>query len=381
MKKIKILVFSFVIAFSSCHSNEIESPKISSNQEDIIRCTFDFMDWQNNTSKQNAAILEWPVWENGQTIKIKFLDGDSATQEKVKRIANEWTLYANLKFEYVSKDEYADIRIGFDRAGELGTEYGAWSELGKRSAYGSNLNRQTMRLGPLTASESSVRQTILHEFGHALGLVHENASPASKINWDMPKVYKYYNEYSKEQVDRMIMKTDERTNYSEYDPLSIMHYYIPASITTDGVGVQQQTQLSIIDKVSINKWYPFPIVSVLESGQSLHDLPWNKRIKSPNGRYSLEFDTGLLKILDLTDNSVIWEVGDYNYRRKPSCYFESTTGNIIINGAKSTFADTIVTWTSDTFGFPDAKLYLQDDGNLELIHDGIVRWSSKTGKS
>lgn len=378
MERLKIIIAFLAFGFSSCaQQNEMDNKQFSpsSGKKAVDMCAFDLINSQNDfISKPDAAILQWPIWKPGQTIKIKFLDGDSASQEKVKRIAAQWTLYANLKFEYVSNDEYADIKIGF----QIGTP-GAWSELGMRSAYGES-DRQTMRLGALTGDEASSRRTILHEFGHALGLIHENASPIAQINWNLPKVYQYYSEWSKEEVDRFVIKSPEQTNYTTYDPLSIMHYYIDPSLTTDGVGIPEQTELSKIDMKSINKWYPFPIVSILESGQSINDLPWDKRIKSPNGRYSLEFDLGLLKVIDLAENKTIWEVGNSSYRRKPSCYFESTTGNIIIKGSKLSVLPTTITWASNTTGFPGATLHLQDDGNLQLIHNGIVRWSSKTGK-
>lgn len=42
--------------------------------------------------------------------------------------------------------------------------------------------RQTMNLGWVD------ERTILHETGHALGLVHEHQHPEGKIDWDMQKV-------------------------------------------------------------------------------------------------------------------------------------------------------------------------------------------------
>ena len=37
---------------------------------------------------------------------------------------------------------------------------------------------------------SAIRQVILHEFGHALGAVHEHESPYSTIPWNKDKVRK-----------------------------------------------------------------------------------------------------------------------------------------------------------------------------------------------
>ncbi|MCV2486537.1 matrixin family metalloprotease [Flavobacterium sp. SH_e] len=379
MKKSVFSIISLICLFYSCTSDKTEKniqPKIDEGP----MCTFDLINPQNNdNSKPASAIITWPRWQTGQIIKIKFLDGNEMQREKAKKHASEWLNYANLKFEYVSTG-YADIRIGFDRAGESGTKYGAWSELGMSSAYGFNLERQSMRLGPLTsADESSIRRTVLHEFGHALGLVHETTNPNANIKWNLSKVYNYFNEYSKEEVDEMIINPDYKTNYSAYDPLSIMHYYIPASITTDGRAVNEMTLLSEIDKKSINGWYPFPIVSVLKSGQSIYDLAWKDRIKSPSGRYALEFTPGVLRVVDLTENKIIWEVGNKEYNRKAFCYFESN-GNITLRGAKNPFSAIETIWTSNTSEYPEATLQLQDDGNLQLIYKRVVKWSSKTGK-
>lgn len=362
MERLKIIIAFLALGPSSC-----------AQQNEVDMCTFDLINSKDDfISKPDAAILQWPLWKPGQTIKIKFLDGDSASQEKVKRIAAQWTLYANLKFEYVTKDEYADIRIGF----QIGTP-GAWSELGMRSAYG-DLNRQTMRLGTLTGDEASSRRTILHEFGHALGLIHENASPIAQINWNLSKVYQYYSEWSKEEVDRFVIKSPEQTNYTTYDPLSIMHYYIDPSLTTDGVGIPEQTKLSRIDMVSINKWYPFPINSIVESGERIDKISWTQP-KSPNNQYSLEFNAGYLFISDNINSLIIWSAGNPFYRNA-SCYLQ-TNGNIVIKGMRLGFSLIESTvWTSNTSEFSGATLHLQDDGDLQLIHNGIVRWSSKTGK-
>ncbi|MBL0735355.1 hypothetical protein JI750_00525 [Flavobacterium sp. GN10] len=381
MRELKILLIFLMLALSSCHSDERgTNPKsISSKDRTPLICTFDLIENSNNlTSKPNAAIVNWR-WQAGQTVKIKFLDGEIAWQEKVKSIANEWTRYANLKFEYVNKDEYADIKIGFLLTGE-NNYYGAWSELGAKVLY-MNQDRQTMRLGPLTAtSETTTRRTILHEFGHALGLHHETTNPTANIQWDLPKAYKYYSlQFTKEETDLFIINKVNVSNYSEYDPLSIMHYYIPASITKNGIGVDAQTVLSEIDKKSINMWYPFPFVSVMESGQSFNDLRWKDRIQSNNKRYSLEFTPGFLRIMDVVEKKIIWEVGNIRYPRRAICDFESN-GNIILKGAKYTAATIETIWSSNTSEFPGATLHLQDDGDLQLIYNGTVKWSSKNGK-
>lgn len=115
MKKLKFIIAILLIVLLSCDTSHDENDdKKSYDNQKINICTFDLVNSvidSASVSKPNAAIINWPRWQTGQTIKIKFLDGDIAAQEKVKRIAYAWTIYANLKFEYVAKEDYADIRL------------------------------------------------------------------------------------------------------------------------------------------------------------------------------------------------------------------------------------------------------------------------------
>ena len=48
-------------------------------------------------------------------------------------------------------------------------------------------------------------RVVVHEFGHALGAIHEHQNPKGGIEWNLPAVYKYFagppNFWSKEDVD------------------------------------------------------------------------------------------------------------------------------------------------------------------------------------
>ena len=39
-------------------------------------------------------------WENGKTLRVRFLDGDSVVQAKVEKFAYEWSQIANIKFQF-----------------------------------------------------------------------------------------------------------------------------------------------------------------------------------------------------------------------------------------------------------------------------------------
>ena len=104
--------------------------------------------------------------------------------------------------------------------------------------------------------------TVIHEFGHVLGLVHEHQNPRGAIDWNIDKVYDYYEndpfDWSEERINtNIINKYDkEQINGSEFDPCSIMLYFFPANITNNGVGQHQNLRLSGTDIKYISEQYP-----------------------------------------------------------------------------------------------------------------------------
>ena len=197
-------------------------------------------------------------WDIGQTIRIKMIGGSSFVRSKVRQFALVWTQYANIHFQFVGDPDHADIRVSFE------TGKGSWSMIG-RDVLWVPFDIPTMNFGWFDdgTSDSEFSRVVVHEFGHALGLVHEHQSPAAGIKWDKEKVYAFYKKldnWDKAYVDENVFHkySMNETNFSQYDPLSIMHYNIPAELTLDKTGTPTNQNLSSTDIEFIKRWYPFP---------------------------------------------------------------------------------------------------------------------------
>ena len=220
-----------------------------------------------------AAVEKLRLWDNGRRIRARFLDGDPVVQGKVAAIAPEWERYTNLRLEFV-RDGAAEIRISFRDVGF------SWSTVGT-DALTRPRTVPTMNYGWLkpTTAEREYRRVVLHEFGHALGMIHEHQNPAAagEIPWDKPKVYAYYARqgWSQRDVDENIFDVyaEEATNFSAFDPTSIMQYAVPDELTVGSYAIGWNTELSETDKEFMRRQYPgaSPGVVDLEVGAPPHE--------------------------------------------------------------------------------------------------------------
>ena len=209
--------------------------------------------------KTKAALLNESKWQGGTEIKARFLEGDSTLRKRVQSVAEEWTgpEMANVALKFMNSAE-ADIRIAFKQGN------GSWSYLGT-TAQQIPSSQPTMNYGWLTPSSSDdeLRRVVLHEFSHALGLIHEHQNPNRPISWNRAAVMADLsgppNNWDPETIENNIFKRYDPKELSSTptDASSIMMYPIPAAWTTDGFSTGLNRELSPTDKKFIREAYPW----------------------------------------------------------------------------------------------------------------------------
>ena len=101
-----------------------------------------------------------------------------------------------------------------------------------------------------------------HEFGHALGCIHEHQSPTENLKWDKEAVYAAFsgppNFWSRADIDSNILQKYSAAGMSTtpFYIHSIMLYQFDASLFLDHVGTPLNTDLSDMDKNFIGQMYP-----------------------------------------------------------------------------------------------------------------------------
>jgi hypothetical protein len=253
--------------------------------------------------KMRAAFLKSKVWPSNTTIKIGFLsvpsnrvkrtklwmmkkqvdiDGVSLPIDPLQESIDELTIIdavikvvqerlqpiVNLKFKFYDDNNnlinpnVADIRIDFDSTN------GAWSLLGTECLQERDKTKATMNLGWFDVA------TTLHEFCHALGMIHEHQNPkGNKIKWNVKRVQEWANKTQGWDLETTNLNIIERyksneINGSTFDPLSIMLYFFPSSVVDDengeccGNGTSQNLMFSPFDVLYLNYTYPLTKTSL-----------------------------------------------------------------------------------------------------------------------
>jgi len=209
-------------------------------------CTIKKLEFANQQYALSAKGKQWAI---GEVIDIAFLHGTKKQIDYVISIAEVWLQYANIKFNWKSDLSKSDVRISFH------PNLGSWSYIGTDAMF-IDKKQATMNLGQLIPS------TILHEFGHMLGLMHEHQNPDGGIQWNREKVISELsgppNNWDVNMIEHNVLRVpnSSATNGTKFDKDSIMLYSFPSEWTLNNKGTKQNNTLSKTDIEYISKLYP-----------------------------------------------------------------------------------------------------------------------------
>lgn len=239
---------------------------------------------------RTSVLWTWGAGE-ARELNVKFLDGDAWVKAWVTKIVKEkLEPVINVKFNFYPPENTTispDITITFNTSM-------AASLLGTGSLSATQQGTASMSLGWVdhpgvgaTFTFSGVTYTVpdneytretqnyttgatvIHEFGHALGMEHEHQNPFGvPMLWNEAAVKEYFmkpvseggNGWNAETVQTNILDTlmSSNVNGSVFDPKSIMLYaFGPGMSTNYPNGVSSNPELSELDKTWLTKMYGY----------------------------------------------------------------------------------------------------------------------------
>jgi serralysin len=212
-------------------------------------------------------------WEKTKLpLNVCFFDGEDESRVRVINAANQWSESTGVELFFFGKDNIPqtcekkageDIRISL-KGSSLSTYRGT---LGLDKL---DVHEPTMYLGGFSDTypnnDDEFQMWVLHEFGHALGLVHEHQGEGSNCfsEFDLDKLYErlenspYYwsREAAKGNIETILLK---KSYASTFDKESIMLYTFPAQYYKNGQDShcyhKTNTKLSTKDKSFIGLFY------------------------------------------------------------------------------------------------------------------------------
>ena len=277
------------VGCSTCKGIVHELVKDMSGAEEVKLVEADSVPTEEDQPDYAAAPIEL-LWPNGMVFQVWILNTTDRPKfkdqiELVKEGVREWEKHANVSFTFPEvwdknsppqvRLRFFDKKLGFlQEKPEHNTNDGFWSYVGNTSEgivekdVEPNFWNPTMSLQwvDLTRYKDEFKATILHEFGHMLGFMHEHQRPDGKLEeyYDFDAVYKHYRSqrWDKNKVDDQVLNFHEYMGRSaiagtKFDTKSIMMYDIPAKLLKDKTkAVSKNYHLSELDIQFVARLYP-----------------------------------------------------------------------------------------------------------------------------
>ncbi|HFC31032.1 MAG TPA: hypothetical protein ENJ44_08335, partial [Oceanospirillales bacterium] len=194
------------------------------------------------------------IW-NQDSITFYFLDGTSQQKNEVKRFSQLWQRYTGIKFNFTNKKPSF---FNFKKFYKI-------SFKGKNNESTNGAINGLIQFGNLSDNIIFRKTTILHEFGHMLGLAHEHQRqdrPNYLDNKQLVTACMKNQQQSRAWCNENLFKKFYKKVFiqSEYDPNSIMHYDISNitskdSETNSNIPESLNNSLSFTDKFYIAMLY------------------------------------------------------------------------------------------------------------------------------